>query len=436
MSTSNQTLQSATSTQTLTQAELESLALAAGADDVGVVALSNPALDVDRQAIERAFAGAKTLVSIVMKLNREPIRSTARSVANNEFHHTGQEVDEVGRKLARALEQRGIRAIAFPMGFPMEMDQFPGKLWVISHKLVAEAAGLGKMGIHRNIIHPRFGNFILLATVAIDAEVQTTAKPLDFNPCFECKLCVAACPVGAIGSDGYFDFSACYTHNYREFMGGFTDWVEGVADSKSAIDYRRKTTDTESASVWQSLSFGANYKAAYCMAVCPAGDDILPLYESDQTGFMKRVVKPLREKREDVYVMRESDAELHLAKRFPHKQARYVGNSLRPRSIVQLKQGMSLVFQRGRAKDLRATLHFRFDGREQADLTVVIEQGRLDAKYGLHGKPDVIVSADTATWLGYLAGERNLFWALLTRRVRVKGSLKTLRAYDRCFVAR
>ena len=79
-------------------------------------------------------------------------------------------------------------------------------------------------------------------------------------------------------------------------MGGFSDWVEGVVESKSALDYRKRTTDSESASMWQSLSFGANYKAAYCMAVCPAGDEILPLYESGKGAFVKTVVTPLREK--------------------------------------------------------------------------------------------------------------------------------------------
>jgi len=55
----------------------------------------------------------------------------------------------------------------------MEQDRFPGKIWVVSHKPVAVAAGLGHMGIHRNVIHPKFGNFIVLGTVLIDA--QTTA---------------------------------------------------------------------------------------------------------------------------------------------------------------------------------------------------------------------------------------------------------------------
>lgn len=43
---------------------------------------------------------------------------------------------------------------------------------VISHKPIAEAAGLGKMGLHRNVIHPVFGSFILLNTVLIDVEID------------------------------------------------------------------------------------------------------------------------------------------------------------------------------------------------------------------------------------------------------------------------
>ncbi|OAI51685.1 4Fe-4S ferredoxin, partial [Planctomycetaceae bacterium SCGC AG-212-F19] len=326
---------------------LRQLCLDLGADDVGIVELERPALDDQRDDILRFFPPAKTLLSFVCRMNREPIRTPARSVANLEFHHTGDHVNEVARKLVTVLERQGIRAINHSMGFPMEMDGFGGKIWIVAHKPVAVAAGLGHMGIHRNVIHPRFGNFILLGTVVIDAEATAYNQPLSYNPCLECKLCVAACPVGAIAPDGQFNFSACYTHNYREFMGGFTDWVEQIADSKNALDYRKRVTDSESASMWQSLSFGANYMAAYCLAVCPAGEEVIAPYQANKGQFLKETVRPLQEKEETVYVVPGSDAEEYVARRFPRKRTKQVGGGLRSRSIDPFLKGLRLVFQPG-----------------------------------------------------------------------------------------
>ncbi|MCH9049259.1 MAG: 4Fe-4S binding protein [Proteobacteria bacterium] len=180
---------------------LREVCLAAGADDVGFVSVSHPDLAPDLAEIEKYTPWAKSLIGFVCKMNREPIRTPARSIANLEFHHTGDHVNEVAREIVSALEAKGIRAINPSMGFPMEMDEFPGKLWVISHKLVAQAEGLGKIGIHRNVIHPKFGNFILLGTVITDVEITEYSNEIDYNPCLECKLCVSACPVGAIKSD-------------------------------------------------------------------------------------------------------------------------------------------------------------------------------------------------------------------------------------------
>src|SRR5438045_4025445 len=267
-------------------------------------------------------------------MNRDNVRSPARSVANSEFHHTGDEVNDVARRITAALERAGIRALNPPMGFPMEADRWmTERMWVVAHKPIAVAAGLGHMGIHRNVIHPRFGNFILLGTILVGAEISTSSQELDYNPCLECKLCVAACPVGAIGADGAFNFSPCYTHNYREFMGGFADWVETVADSRDGKDYRRRVKESESVSMWQSLAFGPNYKAAYCMAVCPAGEDVIGPFLDDRKGFLEGVVSPLQQKPETLYVVPGSDAEAYAARRFPHKARKRVGNGLRPGSI-------------------------------------------------------------------------------------------------------
>src|SRR5438552_19188262 len=83
----------------LDAAWLRQLCLHCGADDAGLVEISRPALDNQRDDILRSFPPAKSLLSFVCRMNREPIRSPARSVANLEFHHTGDHVNEVARKV-------------------------------------------------------------------------------------------------------------------------------------------------------------------------------------------------------------------------------------------------------------------------------------------------------------------------------------------------
>ena len=421
--------------QSLDARELREMCLQAGADDVGFVDLDRPELAHERDEVLRFFPHTKALISFVVRMNREPIHNPARSVANVEFEHTGAHVNETAHKIVATLEARGIRAINPAMGFPMEAINFgTGRLWLVSHKTVAVAAGLGQMGIHRNVIHPRYGNFILLGTVLVDATISEYQPPLDYNPCVECKLCVSACPVGAIGSDGAFDFSACYTHNYREFLGGFTNWIEQIADSRNATEYRNRVTDGESASMWQSLSFGANYKSAYCMAVCPAGDDVLAPFLTNRSQYLQDVVKPLQEKEETVYVVAKSDAEEYVARRFPKKHSKRVGNGLnRLRSIEAFLNGLRQTFQRNQSKGIDATYHFTFTGTEERRTTITIRNQKLEVNEGHIGAADLVVTADSKTWLGFLAKERNLVWALLRRKIRLKGSPRLLLAFGKCF---
>jgi NAD-dependent dihydropyrimidine dehydrogenase PreA subunit len=414
-------------------AELRKICLELGADDMGFLSIDRPELDDQRAEILALYPWTRSLVSIVCRMNREPIRSPARSVANLEFHHTNDHTDEAARRIAMRLAERGIRAVNPSVGFPMETERFPGKGWLVSHKPVAVAAGLGQMGIHRNVIHPKFGNFILLATVLIDAEVSEESRPIDFNPCLECKLCVAACPVGAIGADGHFDFSACLTHNYREFLGGFVDWVGQVAESKDALDYRRRVSDQETASMWQSLSFGANYKAAYCMAACPAGEDVIGPFLDNRGGFVAEVVDPLRAKEEPVYVVPGSDAEAHVTRKFPHKRPVRIRSGTRPKTIRSFLGAMPQVFQRHRSDGLAATYHFTFTGREPRQATVVIRDKTIRVQDGHAGVPDLAVRADSDAWLGFVRKERSLIWALLRRRIVLKGNPRLLVAFGKCF---
>ena len=413
--------------------QLREMCLELGADDVGFVDISHPALANQKADILKVFPWTKTLISFVGRMNRENLRSPARSIASIELQQVEKRVNHVAHTLAASLDRKGIRAVAPAAGFPMETDQWPGKMQVVSHKPIAEAAGLGKMGLHRNIIHPVFGSFVLLNTVLIDAEMDEYSTPLDYSPCINCKLCSVACPTGAIGSDGVFNSINCLTHTYRELLGGFTDWVENIADSKNAIEYRSKVSDSDTVSRWQSLAYGPCYKSVYCIAVCPAGDEVISEYLDDKKKFIETVVKPLQQKTENVYVLPGSDAESHVLSKFPHKKLIRVGNGIRPSSIVAFIGSMSLAFQRNKSEGLCATYHFTFTGSEQVKATVVIKDKTIQVEHGHIGIPDVQVDADSATWLRVLHKETSIVKQIILRKIRVKGPLKLFTAFGGCF---
>lgn len=417
----------------LTADQMRQLCLELGADDVGIVALGRPELDPDREAILRMFPATRSVICLVCKMNLEPVRSPARNVANLEFHQSGERVNHVAQAIVARLQSKGVRALNPPMAFPMEMDGFPGKVWSVSLKPLAVAAGLGRMGIHRNVIHPKFGNFVLLGSILVDWAVEKENQPIDYNPCLDCKLCVAACPVGAISPEGDFNFSSCYTHNYREFMGGFTDWVETVADSGSATEYRRRVKNSETVSMWQSLSFGANYKAAYCMSVCPAGEDVIGPFLEDRAGFLREVVRPLQRQTENVYVLPNSDAEAHVKARFPHKPVRRVGRVLQPSSIKSFIETMRHGFQPGKSRGLEAVYHFRFTGEQPGECTVTIGQQKIQVNQGLLGQANLTVTADSLAWLRFLRKEIGVPRMLVTGALRLQGSPRLLVAFGKCF---
>jgi putative sterol carrier protein len=43
------------------------------------------------------------------------------------------------------------------------------------------------------------------------------------------------------------------------------------------------------------------------------------------------------------------------------------------------------------------------------------------------------ITADSNTWLKFLAKEQNLVWALLRRQIRLRGNWRSLLAFSKCF---
>ena len=199
----------------------------------------------------------------------------------------------------------------------------------------------------------------------------------------------------------------------------------------SAVKSRMALSET--ASMWQSLSFGPNYKAAYCVAACPAGEDVILPFLRNKPAFVKEVVRPLQEKVEPIYVIKGSDAEGHVKKRFPGKKPKLVRSGLRPSSAASFIAALPLLFQPGQAKEMNVRYRFIFSGADTTRADVFICEGKLHINPDGAVSPDVTIRADATTWLRFLSEEISIVWALLTLRIRISGKIWLMKDFQKCF---
>jgi putative sterol carrier protein len=90
-------------------------------------------------------------------------------------------------------------------------------------------------------------------------------------------------------------------------------------------------------------------------------------------------------------------------------------------------------FQRNQSEGLNATYHFTFTGEENCIGTATIRDKKIEVHDGHLGDPDFHLTADSRTWVEFLAKEKNMLWAILTRKIRTKGPMKLMLAFAKCF---
>lgn len=115
----------------------------------------------------------------------------------------------------------------------------------ISEKSWAVEAGLGWIGRHSLLIHPRLGSFLLLGEIVttVGLDPDNTKQP---DGCGNCRRCVEACPAKAILPDRKIDAGRCIARRTIEreqdgkTEGDLHGWVFGCDVCQQVCPYNRK----------------------------------------------------------------------------------------------------------------------------------------------------------------------------------------------------
>jgi epoxyqueuosine reductase len=161
----------------------------------------------ERLDVTQLLPGAKTVVVFANNYYRDDAEAEdspiARYARGRDYHSTLRDRMKAFRKAVQN---------AYPgIGTYGSVDSGP-----LMEKVWAARSGLGYVGRNGCFITERFGSWVLLATVILDAEVDSYGDGPTADRCGPCRKCLVSCPTGALVGHGRVDARACLSYQTIE----------------------------------------------------------------------------------------------------------------------------------------------------------------------------------------------------------------------------
>lgn len=183
-----------------------------------------------------------------------PVLESTPSINYQEMYDTSNRLlDDIGYRLATWLCGRGSAAVFLPRdGYGSLEVLLDNPFGSFSHTYAAKYAGLGTVGLSRNLITPEWGPRVRFGSV-LTAAVLPGDPELERDLCNGCGVCAKLCPVGAIqarsdGLVGALDKDACTRHHIE--LKKETRWPCGICTKVCPIGKDRALFDRRGVRVY------------------------------------------------------------------------------------------------------------------------------------------------------------------------------------------
>lgn len=188
--------------------QLRQVALREGATVVGV-ADTAPLRDRFFRLSPETLEGMSRAVSIGFHLSDRILEDLADGPSQLYYFHYQRAnilLDSCALKVSAWIQAQGCQALPVPASQLVDWERQRAH---VSHKHIAQQAGLGWIGRNNLLIHPTFGARLRLVSVLTDMPLPAD-DPLR-QDCGECRACIASCPGGCIKERPEdFDHLGCY----------------------------------------------------------------------------------------------------------------------------------------------------------------------------------------------------------------------------------
>ncbi len=179
----------------------------------------------DRLDVGRLFPGTRTVIALASNYWTREGDALPGHIAR---YARGRDYHATQRDRLRAL--RRLLSEAFPgVRNYSEVDAGP-----VMEKIWAARAGLGFVGRNGLLITPRWGSWVVLAAMLIDAEVDSYHEETPVDRCGTCRRCVEACPTAAILPGKRVDSRKCLSYTTIELEGPVDP---GLREGHSGISF-------------------------------------------------------------------------------------------------------------------------------------------------------------------------------------------------------